>query len=112
MDEKMPQVTLEFDTPTLTLEPEQQENLFVILTAPNHPARPAVIYSELKVAGRELENGDFSQGLQLWGRGNTERGELIRLPGDPRQYLTDGRQFVHDIVAHKIKCVLGSEGKI
>lgn len=31
---------------------------------------------------------------------------------DPRQYLTDGRQFVHDIVAHKIKCVLGSEGKI
>lgn len=30
---------------------------------------------------------------------------------DPRQYLTDGRQFVHDIVAHKIKAVLGSEGK-
>lgn len=30
---------------------------------------------------------------------------------DPRQYLADGRQFVHDIVAHKIKCVLGSEGK-
>ena len=30
---------------------------------------------------------------------------------DPRQYLTDGRQFVHDIVAHKIKSVLGSEGK-
>lgn len=31
---------------------------------------------------------------------------------DPRQYLTDGRQFVHDIVAHKIKFVLGSDGKI
>ena len=30
---------------------------------------------------------------------------------DPRQYLTDGRQFVHDNVAHKIKSVLGSEGK-
>ena len=30
---------------------------------------------------------------------------------DPRQYLADGRQFVHHIVAHKIKCVLGSEGK-
>ena len=78
----------EWSTLNFTLEPEQQENLFVILTAPNHPARPAVIYSELKVAGRELENGDFSQGLQLWGRGNTERGDLIRLPGDPRQYLS------------------------
>ena len=27
MDEKMPQVTLEFDTPTLTLEPEQEKQL-------------------------------------------------------------------------------------
>ena len=39
----------EWSTLNFTLEPEQQENLFVILTAPNHPARPAVIYSELKV---------------------------------------------------------------
>ncbi len=31
---------------------------------------------------------------------------------DPRQYLTDGRQFIHDIVAHKIQYVLGSAGKI
>ncbi len=31
---------------------------------------------------------------------------------DPRQYLTDGRQFIHDIVVHKIKFVLGSEDKI
>ncbi|KMO87457.1 fructose-bisphosphate aldolase [Megasphaera cerevisiae DSM 20462] len=30
---------------------------------------------------------------------------------DPRQYLTDGRQCVHDIVAHKIEYVLGSAGK-
>lgn len=30
---------------------------------------------------------------------------------DPRQYLTDGRQFIYEIVAHKIKNVLGSEGK-
>ncbi len=30
---------------------------------------------------------------------------------DPRQYLTDARQNVKDIVAHKIKEVLGSEGK-
>ena len=31
---------------------------------------------------------------------------------DPRQYLKDGRQFIYDIVAHKIKYVLGSENKI
>ena len=31
---------------------------------------------------------------------------------DPRQYLTDGRQFVKDIVAHKITQVLGSDNKI
>lgn len=31
---------------------------------------------------------------------------------DPRQYLKDGRQNVYDIVAHKIKFVLGSEGKL
>ena len=30
---------------------------------------------------------------------------------DPRQYLKDGRQFVKDIVKHKIKEVLGSENK-
>ena len=30
---------------------------------------------------------------------------------DPRQYLKVGRQNVHDIVAHKIKDVLGSDGK-
>lgn len=30
---------------------------------------------------------------------------------DPRQYLTDARQAIHDIVAHKIKNVLGSENK-
>ena len=30
---------------------------------------------------------------------------------DPRQYLTDGRQNVKDIVAHKITTVLGSDGK-
>ena len=30
---------------------------------------------------------------------------------DPRQYITDGRQYVKDIVTHKIKYVLGSEGK-
>ena len=30
---------------------------------------------------------------------------------DPRQYLTDARQAVHDIVVHKIKEVLGSENK-
>ena len=30
---------------------------------------------------------------------------------DPRQYLTDARQAVHDMVAHKIKTVLGSENK-
>lgn len=31
---------------------------------------------------------------------------------DPRQYLTDGRTNVKDIVAHKIKEVLGSDNKI
>ena len=31
---------------------------------------------------------------------------------DPRQYLTDGRQYVKDIVAHKIIEVLGSNGKV
>ena len=31
---------------------------------------------------------------------------------DPRQYITDGRQYVKDIVAHKIINVLGSDGKI
>ncbi|MBO4411740.1 MAG: ketose-bisphosphate aldolase [Lachnospiraceae bacterium] len=31
---------------------------------------------------------------------------------DPRQYLTDGRQNIKDIVAHKIKDVLGSDNKI
>lgn len=30
---------------------------------------------------------------------------------DPRQYLTDARQAIHDMVAHKIKTVLGSENK-
>ncbi len=30
---------------------------------------------------------------------------------DPRQYLTDARQAVHDMVVHKIKTVLGSENK-
>lgn len=30
---------------------------------------------------------------------------------DPREYLKDGRQNIYDIVAHKIKYVLGSEGK-
>ena len=30
---------------------------------------------------------------------------------DPRQYLTDGRADVKEVVAHKIKTVLGSEGK-
>ena len=31
---------------------------------------------------------------------------------DPRQYLKDGRQFIYDIVAHKIQSVLGSANKI
>ncbi|WP_130836335.1 class II fructose-1,6-bisphosphate aldolase [Lachnoclostridium sp. Marseille-P6806] len=31
---------------------------------------------------------------------------------DPRQYLTDGRKNVKDIVAHKITAVLGSDNKI
>ncbi len=31
---------------------------------------------------------------------------------DPRQYITDGRANVKAIVAHKIKEVLGSDGKI
>lgn len=30
---------------------------------------------------------------------------------DPREYLKDGRQNIYDIVAHKIKHVLGSEGQ-
>lgn len=30
---------------------------------------------------------------------------------DPRQYLTDARQAVHDIVKHKVQFVLGSENK-
>lgn len=30
---------------------------------------------------------------------------------DPRQYMTDSRQAVHDMVEHKIKVVLGSENK-
>lgn len=30
---------------------------------------------------------------------------------DPRQYMTDARQAVHDMVEHKIKIVLGSENK-
>lgn len=30
---------------------------------------------------------------------------------DPRQYLTDARQAVHDVVSHKVKIVLGSENK-
>lgn len=30
---------------------------------------------------------------------------------DPRQYLTDGRAYVKEVVEHKIKTVLGSEGK-
>lgn len=30
---------------------------------------------------------------------------------DPRQYMSDARQAVHDIVSHKIKAVLGSENK-
>ncbi|MCI9334481.1 MAG: class II fructose-1,6-bisphosphate aldolase [Lachnospiraceae bacterium] len=30
---------------------------------------------------------------------------------DPRQYLTDARAYVKDVVAHKITTVLGSEGK-
>ncbi len=31
---------------------------------------------------------------------------------DPRQYIGDGRKYVKDIVAHKIREVLGSDGKI
>lgn len=30
---------------------------------------------------------------------------------DPRQYMTDARQAVHDMVEHKIKVILGSENK-
>jgi fructose-bisphosphate aldolase class II len=30
---------------------------------------------------------------------------------DPRQYMGDARQAIHDIVSHKIKAVLGSENK-
>jgi len=30
---------------------------------------------------------------------------------DPRQYLTDARQAVHDVVIHKVQAVLGSENK-
>jgi fructose-bisphosphate aldolase class II len=41
------------------------------------------------------------------------RKHLVEHPDhfDPRQYLTDARQAIHDIVAHKIKNVLGSENK-
>ena len=30
---------------------------------------------------------------------------------DPRQYLSDGRNYIKELVAHKIKEVLGSDGK-
>ena len=30
---------------------------------------------------------------------------------DPRQYLTDGRSYIKELVTHKIKEVLGSDGK-
>ena len=30
---------------------------------------------------------------------------------DPRQYITDGRAYIKDVVAHKIKDVLGSDGQ-
>ena len=30
---------------------------------------------------------------------------------DPRQYLTDGRSYIKELVSHKIKEVLGSDGK-
>jgi fructose-bisphosphate aldolase class II len=30
---------------------------------------------------------------------------------DPRQYLADGRANIAEVVSHKIKNVLGSEGK-
>ena len=30
---------------------------------------------------------------------------------DPRQYLTDGRSYIKELVEHKIKEVLGSDGK-
>jgi len=30
---------------------------------------------------------------------------------DPRQYITDGRAYIKELVAHKIKEVLGSDGK-
>ena len=41
------------------------------------------------------------------------RQHLIAHPDhfDPRQYIGDGRAFVKELVAHKIKDVLGSEGK-
>lgn len=41
------------------------------------------------------------------------RKHLVEHPDhfDPRQYLTDARQAVHDMVVHKIKAVLGSENK-
>jgi fructose-1,6-bisphosphate aldolase, class II len=41
------------------------------------------------------------------------RKHLVEHPDhfDPRQYLTDARQAVHDMVVHKIKTVLGSENK-
>lgn len=41
------------------------------------------------------------------------RKHLVEHPDhfDPRQYLTDARQAIHDIVEHKIKNVLGSENK-
>ena len=31
---------------------------------------------------------------------------------DPRQYLTDGRSYIKELVSHKIKEVLGSDGKV
>ncbi len=41
------------------------------------------------------------------------RKHLVEHPDhfDPRQYLTDARQAVHDMVVYKIKTVLGSENK-
>ena len=41
------------------------------------------------------------------------RNHLLEHPDhfDTRQYMTDARQAVHDMVEHKIKVVLGSENK-
>ena len=30
---------------------------------------------------------------------------------DPRQYVADGRSYIKELVEHKIKDVLGSEGR-